>query len=82
MLAGTDLVRTVLSPYDEVADMTGHTDDALALMERALVSRDALQEGPPAVPRALKVDHCDRLVRVAVEHGFFAAEAVALAPVA
>jgi hypothetical protein len=25
-------------PYDEVADMTGRTDDALVLMELALVS--------------------------------------------
>ena len=35
--------RTVLGSYDAVADMTGQTDDASVLMERALVSRDALE---------------------------------------
>ena len=33
----------MLCPYDEVADMTGQTDDALVLMDRALASRDPLE---------------------------------------
>jgi hypothetical protein len=36
--------RTVLRPYnDDAADMTGQTDDALVLMERAVASRDPLE---------------------------------------
>ncbi len=35
--------RTVTSPYNEAADMTGQTDDALVLMERAVASRDPLE---------------------------------------
>lgn len=34
--------RTVFGPYNKAADMTRQTDDALVLMERALVFRDPL----------------------------------------
>lgn len=40
-------------PYDDVADMTGQTNDAVVLMERALASRDPLETSPCWVPVGL-----------------------------
>ena len=40
---GLTPARTVLRPYNKAADMTGRADDALVLMERAVVSRDPLE---------------------------------------
>ena len=61
--------RTVLRPYDEVADMTGQTDDALVLMERAVASREPLERALAGFLSSYKGRTFDKQRRVIKHYG-------------